>query len=133
MRSRSTLFSIWGMLLAVCAARGQFVPGHVFVSDPASDFCGHGGTRYWDRIWEIDPETGEVTLFAEFKGADCQFITGLVFTPDGCHLRASSGLTWSILEFDSQGQYTVPLDASDGIAAPWGSNNLVLCHCSIEG
>lgn len=117
--------SAWIFVLAAAPAWAQFVPGHVFVSDPASDFCFHGGELYWDRIWEIDPETGEVTLFAEFFADDCRFfITGLVFTPDGCRLRASAMLTDEILEFDSDGTWTVALDATDGISAPWGSNNL---------
>jgi len=59
------LLAAWIALGLGTPARGQFVPGHVFVSDPSPKFCEFGEFFGWDRIWEIDPETGEVTLFAE--------------------------------------------------------------------
>jgi len=105
------------------AARGQFTPGNVFVSDPSQKFCNLGDLYGWDRIWEIDPFTGTVTLFAELRDADCGYLTGLVFTPDGCHLRAASLLKRSILEFAPDGSWTVVLDADDGIVSPGPAAN----------
>ena len=55
----------------------------------------------WDCIWEIDPETGEVSLFAELAEEECGNISGLAFTPDGTRLRASFQLRNQILELDS--------------------------------
>ena len=114
---------IWTVLEAALppTALAQFTPGHVFLSQPSFEMCGHGIP---DSIWEIDPETGEVTLFAELTGADCGVISGLVVTPDGCGLRVSAARNNRILEFDAEGNWTVALDATDSISYPWGSNNL---------
>jgi hypothetical protein len=44
----------------------QFVPGHIFVSDFTDKVC--ASEFYPDRIWEVDPETGDSWLFAELTG-----------------------------------------------------------------
>ena len=103
---------------------GGFVPGHVFVSEPSPKLCKLGEFYGWDRIWEIDPETGEVTLFVELADDWCGAVTGLTFTPDGTRLRASQLINSRILEFDAEGNVEVVLDSTDGISGPWGSNNL---------
>ncbi len=105
-------------------ARAQFVPGHVFVAEAAGKICMDQAVYGGDRIWEIDPATGETTLFVAIPEELCGFLTGLAFTPDGTRLRASSFMRDEILEFDSEGNMTVALDSTDGIACPWGLNNL---------
>lgn len=101
--------------------RGEFVPGHIYVSEVPNTFCADPGEPN-DRIWQIDPESGDAILFAQLP--DCRHVTGLTFTPDGTRLRASALVTSEILEFDSEGNFTVALDADDGIAGPRGANNI---------
>jgi hypothetical protein len=121
-RVGACIFLLW--VLPCAAVWGQFTPGHVFVSDPHIKFCGNQQLLGGDKIWEIDPDSGEVTLFAELLGEDCGFVTGLVFTPNGCGLRASSALNHRILEFAPDGPWHVALGFEDGIRIPSGSNNL---------
>lgn len=101
----------------------RFPSGHVYIADGAAWFCAKqyldGGI---DRIWEVDPETGEVSLFAELTGEDCGSLSGLVFTPDGTRLRAASTLTSRILDFDPDGRMTVAYDLEDGVFLPLGTN-----------
>ena len=104
----------------VFAADG-FVPGHVFVSEPAPEAC---WTSASDRIWEFDPVCGEFSLFVEIPEEDCGTMMGIVFTPDGARLRAAMFGTSKILEFDADGNYTIVLDGSDGIFGPFGSNGI---------
>jgi sugar lactone lactonase YvrE len=111
-------------LLLASTARGQFVAGHVFVSNPDWKNCGSPSFPGGDEIWEIDPQTGEVSLFVELTPEQCGIIWGLAFTPDGSRLRASLYQTHQIVEFDSDANMTVVLDADDGILSPSGSNNL---------
>jgi len=113
------------VLFAAASALADFKRGNVFVSDPSIKFCMNGDQFGWDLIWEIDPQTGEVSLFAELANELCGFITGLTFTPDGRGLRVSSFLNDRILEFASDGTFRVVLDAGDGIGKPYGSNNIV--------
>ncbi len=93
-------------------ASGQFVPGHVFVGKSAGKLCASQEIYGHDTIWELDPQTGEASLFVQIPEEMCGFLTGLAFTPDGTRLRASSWLRNWILEFDSEGNITVALDAS---------------------
>ena len=102
---------------------GEFVPGHIFVSHIPNIFCAKPPEiEPPDRILEIDPETGEFSLFVELP--ECKHMTGLTFTPDGTRLRASALVTSEILEFDPDGKFTVVLDADDGISGPGGTNNI---------
>lgn len=102
-------------VLAVSVLRAEFTPGHVFVAVSPGDFCFSGPSR----IYEVDPQTGEVTLFSEIPAhpGPCPYWTGLTFTPDGSRLRAASLLWDSIVEFDSDGTMTTlyaPVDSSCG-------------------
>jgi len=63
-------------------------------------------------------------LFAEMPLSQCRALQALVFTPDGTRLRAGRFISDDILEFDSEGNHTVVLDASDGINGPDRSNAL---------
>jgi hypothetical protein len=112
-------------LAAGAAARGEFVPGHIFVAEGAGSYC----TQQWlrggtDKIWEIDPVSREVTLFVELKDEQCSGISGIVFTPDGQRLRARSYIYPRILEFDSAGSVSVVLDAADHAIPTYGANCL---------
>ncbi len=122
---------IAGCIAAAIIAPGaaaQFVPGRVFVSDPANDFCSHtddwGLPFAFEHIYEIDPLTGEFHLFATIPREWCGWTTGMAFSPDGKRLRVSSLLNSAIFEFDAQGNRSVALDFSDGIRAPEGCNNI---------
>jgi len=91
MRASVTISTVL-LLVIVPATRAQFAPGDVYVSEAALALCRKqdeipGGT---DRIWRVDPRTGEVWLFAELTGDMCGGVSGLVFTPDGQRLRAAS-------------------------------------------
>ena len=124
MKTRSILMAGWIAVVLATTTRAQFVPGHVFAAQSAGKLCKMDATYGSDRIWEINPDTGEATLFAELPVEMCGFLTGLAFTPDGTRLRAASLLRSWILEFDSEGNVSIVLDSSDGIACPWGFNNL---------
>jgi len=112
------------LLLQAPVSFAQFKPGNVFVSDPSPKYCFRGDQYGWDRIWEVNPDTGEYRVFAELRDADCGFVTGLAFSPDGCRLRASVLIGSKIVEFLPDGSGTVVLDGEDGIRAPWGASNL---------
>jgi hypothetical protein len=120
----AVLLTAWITMFGPPAARGQFVPGHVFVAESPGKVCMNQEIYGHDQIWEFDPEAGEATLFVQIPEEMCGFLTGLAFTPDGSRLRASSFIQSWILEFDSQANMTIAMDVSDGIACPWGFNNL---------
>jgi hypothetical protein len=106
------------------SARAQFVPGRVYISEPPADLCGSFPGLPNDRIWEIDPQTGQVSLFVELSDELCGYLNGLAFTPDATGLRASNFFTNSILQFDGSANASVALNAADGINEPLGGNNI---------
>ena len=118
MNGRACLTAAGVGLVLVGVARGQFKPGHLFVTDPAGHQCQKAEDFGWDRIWEVDPETGEVALFAELRDEWCGFIVDIAFTPDGERLRVASFFGHMILDLDSRGNVSVALDQNDGIFAP---------------
>ena len=69
-------------------ARGQFVPGHVFIANNLPKGCDMADIAP-ERIWEVDPQTGEASVFAELWNEECGGIAGLTFTPDGQRLRVA--------------------------------------------
>ena len=124
MKTKSIYAAALAVIVLAIPARGQFIPGHVFVSQARDEPCNFPSVAN-DRIWEIDPETGEFRLFVELPHQEfCALLSGLTFTPDGTRLRASAWARHAILEFDSEGNFTVVLDLFDGIAFPGGFNNL---------
>ncbi len=124
--------SVWTLVVAWAVAglgsgsvaRGQFKCGNVFVAESSFKLCHEPPTASPDRIWELNPHTGEAKLFAVIPDELCTFLTGLAFTPDGTRLRASALLRNEIWEFDSEGNWTTVLGPADGIACPIGFNNL---------
>jgi len=123
-RKAATLACVCLILGSGSEVRAQFKCGHVFVAESSFKLCQNTPQSGPDRIWDLDPKTGEATLFAVLPPGMCGFLTGLAFTPDGTRLRASSWLRSEILEFDPDGNVTTVLGISDGIACPWGFNNL---------
>ena len=110
---------------APCVAGGdepRFTPGHVFVATAGICQPGHPPDR--DRVFELDPQTGELTFFRSLPLNECAGIQGLVFTPDGSRLRAAFAWTSQVVEFDPQGNYEVVLDVTDGLAGPGANNSL---------
>ena len=123
MSYRNILSVVVFLLSGMESARAEFIPGHIFVSDFANKHCsGPFEIEPGDRIWEIDPATGEVSLFVELRDEWCGGIEALIFTPDGTKLRAAQRLRNRILEFDSEANPTILYDGSDGIAIPIGGN-----------
>jgi hypothetical protein len=100
----------------------DFVPGFLYVSDPSPTPYQDGGGL--DRIWEVNPQTGDRRVFARIPAEYTGGVTGLTFTPDGGYLRASALFANKILELDGDGNVGVALDASDGLHGPTGLNNL---------
>lgn len=86
------------------------MPGRIFTVDIASAFCEHGTDEY---VLEIDPEGGTTREFALFP--DCPGLGSLAMSPDGKRLRVVAFHWGAILEFDSQGNWEVVIDGSDGI------------------
>ena len=118
MRSRTPLAVLCTTLFLASSVRAQFVPGHIFVVEGQLEGCfeshAHHGT-----IWEIDPETGEASVFLDPPEELCGGVPTLIFTPNGKRLRASRGfIANEILEFDAAGNYEVVLDGDDGLRAP---------------
>jgi outer membrane protein assembly factor BamB len=105
---------------AAQGARAQFVPGHIFVADPSPKLCSQGDVYGWDRIWEVDPETGQSWLFKTLRDEWCGSIGGLAFTPDGTRLLAGNDYPSRILSLDSVGNVEVAYTNSDGVRGPTG-------------
>ena len=72
-----------GVRLGASALAGEFNPGHVYVSVEEFEVCDFGGQ---EAILEIDPVTGETSIFADSSDGICVG-SGLAFTPDGWRLR----------------------------------------------
>jgi len=110
---------------SVAPARAQFVPGHVFLPRPTTSLCETDifGVPYDEEyIYEINPEDGSTRLFATIPRELCGNISGMVFSPDGRRLRVASEFLAAILEFDPQGNLSIPLYWVDGISSVNGPN-----------
>lgn len=119
----AVLTSLVTMTTSMSTAKAQFTPGHIYISDTAQKNC-QGPVEPDDRIWEVDPVTGSVSLFVTTPHELCGNMSGLAFKPDGSALRASVFLTSSILEIDGDANVSVALDSNDGIAGPFGFDNI---------
>ena len=124
MRSRTPFAVLCMTLFLVSGAYAQFTPGHIFVAVHQSESCLNGK----DGIIEIDPTTGQWSVFADAADGICK-ISGLRFTPDNqrllCLNTESPGTNLgSILAFSPDGTHEVILDESDGLLSPSGGNGL---------
>lgn len=119
----SRLVVAFGLSMATPAV-AEFIPGRLYIADPAIENCWGLYPNDRDLIWEVDPATGASRIFAQVVWPSCGVLSGLAFTPDGSRLRASNFLHSQILEFDGDGNYSVALDSRDGVVGPFGSNNL---------
>lgn len=117
----STILALLSVV-GVPPARAEFVPGYAYVADSAIPPCFDGGPP--DGIWEVNPQTGESRVFATIPPQYCGGLTGLTFTPDGRHLRASAAIAGSVLEIDGDGNVGVALDGEDRLVFPIGASNL---------
>lgn len=105
-------------LFGTPAGLAGFVPGRVYVADAGVPPVFDGGPP--DRIWEVNPDTGETRLFATIPEEFCGGFQSLAFTPDGRFLRGAALTTSRILEIDGSGNVNVALDSQDGIRLPHG-------------
>ncbi len=107
------------MLVVVPAIRvhADFIPGHVYVAATSPEGC---FLPFYanDRVWDIDPVTGQSSILGEVPDEECGFMRDLDFTPDGAGLRTAERFTHSVLEFSANGNVSVALDASDGLIQP---------------
>ena len=125
MRSRTPFAVLCMPFFLVSGAHAQFTPGHIFVSVQSSEPC---RAEFAEAIFEIDPTTGDVSIFADRDDGICG-VNGLRFTPDGTRLLTlnsgpSGGGSSSIRAFNPDGTSEVILDGSDGISSPLGVNGL---------
>ncbi len=79
-------------------AQAAFQRGFIYVGSTA--IPGFQTTR-GDRIFEVNPATGESRIFYEFP-PESAVMNSLVFTPDGRYLRTTYGS--DVLEIDGNGQ-----------------------------
>ena len=124
MRSRTPFAVLCMTPFLVSGAYAQFTPGHIFVSIHQDESCLNGK----DGIIEIDPTTGQWSIFADADDGICK-ISGLRFTPDNRRLlclntNSPGTVSGSILSFSPDGTHEVILDGSDGLGNPSGGNGL---------
>lgn len=132
MRGKYLLFLAAWVAVSVAAEPGvraqappqTFTSGHIFVSVQHPEPC---RIDFPEAIVEIDPTTGDMSVFADFDDGICN-VTGLRFTPDGRRLLllnyGRSGTLGWIQAFNPDGTSEVILDVSDGISRPAGVNGL---------
>ena len=112
-RSLSLRRGVAGAVLLACstlASAQTFEPGDVYVGS-----CGGNVYRY-------EAATGQVSLFASTPG-DCA--TGIGFNgPNSMLVLKFIGN--EVVQFDSAGNGTVVLDASDGLLGPYGQNAVAI-------
>ena len=124
MRSRTPFAVLCMTPFLVSSVHAQFTPGHIFVSIQESEACNFSE----DAIIEIDPSTGQWSIFADSADGICM-TNGLRFTPDNGRLlclnyNSPGTVSGSIIAFSPDGTPEVILDGSDGLASPSGGNGL---------
>ena len=114
---------VFALTVATTCLAGEFIPGHVYVTLRELEACKVG----LEWIVEVDPATGETSIFADSVSDGLCRANGLTFTPDGSFLRLanrgrSNGTFGWISEFDADGSGMIVLDQSDGLGGPEGWN-----------
>src|SRR5262245_25612273 len=105
-------------------AVAEFVPGRVYIADTSFENCNQPAPHDRDLIWEVDPLTGAARVFSEIGPGSCGTMYGLAMSPDGSALRAAMFYRNEIRAIDGDGNHSVALNGSDGIAGPAGSNGV---------
>ena len=105
-------------------ARGEFVEGNIYVTVITGEPSCFGAGDL-SAIVEINPETGELRIFADSNGSDMCIPNGLRFTPDGERLLQLENWESKVLSFHPDGTSETLLDASDGLVGPGGANGIV--------
>ncbi len=106
------------VLITVAPKAGaDFVPGHIYVAATSPEGC---FLPFYanDRVWDINPVTGESSILGEVPDEMCGFMQDVDFTPDGTGLRTAERFTNTVLEFNGDGDVSVALRASDGLMKP---------------
>lgn len=113
---------VCALTVATACVAGEFTPGHVFVTlSDGGEGCAFGGQNW---ILEIDPATGDTSIFADSDDGLCN-ASGLRFTPDSAALRVlNSNNTVGVQEYGPAGNGEVIFDGSDGLVEPFGYNGL---------
>jgi len=109
---------------AVSSAEPEFTFGHIYLSIIDLEGCGMG---YIDKLLDIDPGTGEFTIFADSESTPVCYPTGLAFTPDWKDLLStneSNDDTGYVLSFGPDGAWSILYDQDDVVSLPYGSNCL---------
>ncbi len=112
---RLCFFAILACAPGVAPVRAEFKYGHIYVSASDNDWCTvKGGPA---AIIEIDPDTGEMTVFAHSDDHPFCGPGGLRFTPDGSRLLLSEVVLGRIIAFDGDGNSEILIPS---IFAPLG-------------
>ena len=110
---KTILFLFTLLAAAASPASGQFVDGHIFVTDWTTD-----------RIYEVDPVGWTYTAFADASDG-ISGPSGLGFSSQGQLLTSNYHLS-NVMEFDATGNGSIVLDAGDGLNGPWGENGIAI-------
>ncbi|TWT41990.1 hypothetical protein RAS1_31170 [Phycisphaerae bacterium RAS1] len=103
-------------LSAVAPARGDFVPGRLYLG---GQYIFDTGAINYDMVWEFDPLTGTSRRFWEATGIRGQ-LGAVEFTPDGSRLRVAMFGSSRIYEVDGDGNGAQVMSSADGLNGPHG-------------
>src|SRR5207302_3447885 len=71
-----------------------------------------------DRIWDIDPVTGQSHVFVNIPHPLCSSIYGLAFTPDGSRLLACLRPYGAVVEIDGNANIAIRYSQANGVTGP---------------
>lgn len=121
--TRSILLAIAVATGCALPARGEFVRGNIYVTVSTGEpSCFEFGDP--SAIVEINPETGDMRVFAHSDDHEMCVPSGLRFTPDGEHLLLLEWWWSTVLSFDADGSSEILYGPEDGLDSPMGANGL---------